>query len=618
MQPPVLHERPVSADARFLGAVCAETVAPAFAAIGLIYLANAMAAPWMARPAPYGEQHRLIHAVACLVLLSCAAFQWYEGVGWRRAHAWLLSAVGLIAVINAWELYTLRDPSHGIYLTLTAFAAGYGFLAPAWFALALAVLSSAWLVPVAAQLAFSPEWYTGTLRLGAGLLASIAVFTTRRRSVIRQEALRRRAEERESAAAEALDEAHVANAKRVTMERIMQAAQRRESLGLMAGGIAHDFNNLLTVIGGNLEVVQDELEATSPLHGSLADAMAATDHAARLTRQMLAYAGRAEPRVARIELGARVQQVVRMLASSLPPGVTVRERGSEPGPVVEADGAQLDQVMINLIQNAVDACRESGGTIDVDWGLDWVDRRDLASMRFGAASPPGSYAFFEVQDDGHGMEKAVRDHMFEPFFTTKEGGSGLGLAAVEGIAERHSAALVISSAQGAGTCFRFLLPHHAVLEPEAPVLSRPLPTERGSILLVDDEESVRRVTRRALERSGYAVVDAASGREALALAEEHARFDAALLDLTMPGMNGRELASLLRERAPAMPVVLMSGFDREEVMTAPGSGDGYVFLSKPFTSAKLADAIREAAGVRDQEMRRGGAPPRLVHGAPHS
>ena len=435
-------------------------------------------------------------------------------------------------------------------------------------------------------------------RHGTAMLIATAVFVTRRSTLVRQAILRRRAEERERAAEAALAEVHTANAQRMKMQRAMQAAQRRESLGLMAGGIAHDFNNLLTVITGNLDVAREGLDPDSPLAESLADADAAADHAARLTRQMLAYAGRAQARTVPIALGTRAREVVRMLASSLPSEVELRLGGNEADPVVAADSAQLDQVLINLLQNAVDACRGAGGRVEVDWGVQTVDPGALPSLRFGAACVPGRYAYFEVRDDGLGMEASVAERMFEPFFTTKDAGSGLGLAAVEGIAEQHRAALVVSSAPGVGTTVRFLIPHDPDLRVEARGSARSHSATGGMVLLVDDEEGVRRVARAALERLGYTVREARDGAAARDRAGKGPEPHAAVLDLTMPGTGGYELARELRDLYPALPIVLMSGFDRDEVMAV---GDeavrDYVFLAKPFTRAELAEAVEEAVAI---------------------
>ncbi|MEM7413551.1 MAG: response regulator [Myxococcota bacterium] len=586
----------VDRDLRILDQVAAELVAPAFLALGSLYLTVALVGPWLGRPEEYAGEQQVAHGIAALVLLVCWRVQAHQGVSERAAHPWLLCLVALVSLVNARELWILGDPSHGVYMTLAAFAAGYGFLRPGWFMGALAVLATAWLAPLALLWPLEGAWSEWTVRFGTGLLASVAVFVTRRNSVMRQNALRRRAEEREQAAAQALREATAANEQRLAMQQAMQAAQRRESLGLMAGGIAHDFNNLLTAIGGNLELATHETDLPASVGATLEDARAATEHASRLTHQLLAYAGQAEPEVARIDLGTRVREVARVLRSSLPTGVQIRERGTPHALTVEADGAQLDQVLINLVQNAVDACRSGGGTIDVDWGIEPVNDGALQAMRFGSAHAPGDYAYLEVRDNGPGMDDVIQGQIFEPFFSTKQGGSGLGLAAVEGIAERHHAALAVSTAPGRGTRVRFLLPYTPGLAEAPATATRAIPSATGTVLLVDDEPSVRRVARRLLERAGFRVLEASSGRIALELASSEPVIDAALLDLTMPEQNGCEVAEALRQRTPTLPIVLMSGFDRDDVMARRDIPADYRFVSKPFSAADLVEAVRSAAG----------------------
>ena len=580
--------------AQLLNRLAAPIVAPAFFAMGLLYLGFALAAPWLGRPPEAAAEHRLLHWAAFATLFACLVAQLRLGVEERSAHPWQFALAALVSLVNARELATLHDPSHGTYLMLTAFAASYGFLSIPWFVAALLCLATAWGVPAAAEWSSSDAWRDWTFRFSTALLVSAAVFATRRRSVLNQELLRLQAEDRGRAAAAALEEATTADRERLAMQQAMQAAQRRESLGMLAGGIAHDFNNLLTVISGNLEVARDELGEDSPLQEHLADANSAAEHAARLTRQMLVYAGRARPNVVRVDLGMRVRQVVRMVGSSLPAGVRLRERGTGDGPVVEADGAQLDQVLINLVQNAVDACRDAGGHVDVDWGVEEVDAEALEAMHFADSCLPGSYAFAEVRDDGPGMPPEVRQRMFEPFFTTKASGSGLGLAAVEGIAEGHRGALSVETAPGSGTRIRFLLPRGEAREKRLAPAAASSPAPRASVLVVDDERGVRRVARLFLERQGYRVLSASNGLEALAAAREAGGLHAALIDLTLVDENGYEIAEELRTAQPSLPIVIMSGFDRDEVMANRADAASYDFLAKPFSQVELVDALRVA------------------------
>ncbi|MEM7412390.1 MAG: ATP-binding protein [Myxococcota bacterium] len=506
-------------------------------------------------------------------------------VSHRMAHPLLFSLCLAISLHHGFHQFTLAKPALTTNAALTALACAYFFTARAWFLAAMAVCVLGWLPGAASGGPFAPEWRHWTATLVSGVLLAIASFEAKRRALIRVESLRMLAEKREVEAERALAQAEAANADRLDMEQAMHEAQRRESLGLLAGGIAHDFNNLLTVIGGNVELTRLEPGLPASVRESLETIRSASDRAAQLTRQLLVYSGRAKPMITAVDLGARIDGTVGLFRSLLGPNLVVDLAGPTRPITVQADAALLDQVLINLMQNAIEACADDGGRICVGWG------------REDAESPgvPRDRVFIEVSDSGCGMDESTRRRMFEPFFTTKKEGTGLGLAAVKGIAEGHGARIRVETSPGTGTRVRFVMPagerSGSELLPDTP----PAPPVAGPVLVVDDQDEVRRVARGFLCAAGYAVREAAGDEDALeALIGEGGAAGAAVVDLTLPGASGYEVAAALRRRVPDLPIVIMSGFDREDAHPSPATRDAFPYVQKPFSQSQLLDALGRA------------------------
>jgi PAS domain S-box-containing protein len=380
------------------------------------------------------------------------------------------------------------------------------------------------------------------------------------------------------------------------LEGQMRQTQRLESLGTLAGGIAHDFNNIVTSVLANATHAESMLSSGSPLFEVVHDIRIASERAAALNASLLAYIGQAPQQNEPTDLGAIASDAVRMLAPLVEKGVSLRLHVPEVRAQVMADPGQVSQVVVNLITNGAQAIGMRGGTVAVE--VDVVDFPFAASSesRFVPSPPrPGRYARVRVEDDGEGMSEAVIERIFEPFFSTKGLGRGLGLSATLGIVGQHGGALAIESEPGKGSRFQVLLPlvmgpsPHGNTEP----LKRELPPG-GAVLFVDDEAIVRQVGRRILERAGYEVVLAEDGREALELfASDPARFVAMVVDYSMPGLRGDEVAKSARALRPELPLVRTSGYrDLSSELDQPNT----VILPKPYTRADLLNAVAKARG----------------------
>lgn len=384
-----------------------------------------------------------------------------------------------------------------------------------------------------------------------------------------------------------------AERERVQLESQMQQAQKLESLGILAGGIAHDFNNLLVGILGNASLALLDLSADSPTRHSVAEIEQAAQRAAELTRQLLAYAGKGRFVVEPVDCSQVVREMTALLRTAVARNAQVNLSLAESLPAVEADITQLRQVVMNLITNASDALPESGGMIFIHTGQQQLDESNLEECVPGTDAEPGQYVFVEVRDDGNGMDMATRARIFDPFFTTKFTGRGLGLAATLGIMRGHRGAIRVYSEPGKGTSIKLCFPiTEQPVRPPVAALATPWMGD-GDVLIVDDEPSVRAVTRALLRRRGFTVTDTESGATAVEMVRtEPDRFRLVLLDLTMPGMSGEETFRELRRIAPSLKVILMSGYNEQEV-TRLFVGRGLAaFLQKPFRAEDLDGAVQ--------------------------
>lgn len=386
---------------------------------------------------------------------------------------------------------------------------------------------------------------------------------------------------------------------RIQIERKMQDAQRLESLGVLAGGVAHDFNNLLAAILGNTNLAQMRLPNESPVQRNLKQIETISTRAAELCRQMLAYAGRGPMALEPLSVDQLVRETAELLRVSIGHDCELSIEAAPGIPLVLGDGSQLRQIVLNFVVNASEAIGENHpGRILITVTSRSYATIDFAHARVGRELPAGDYVVISVADDGPGMSAEVLDRIFEPFFTTKFTGRGLGLAASLGIIRRHEGALFVESSVGVGSTFTVVLPASSA-DVSRTLAQHPslAASWRGSgrILIVDDDESARQTEADFAEELGFIATVASSGDEALSYFNEgRGEFAAVVADYLMPRMDGVELAGILRQRHPHLPILLLSGFAESSAITDLPDHLQQNFLSKPFNFRTFATALRKA------------------------
>jgi PAS domain S-box-containing protein len=392
-----------------------------------------------------------------------------------------------------------------------------------------------------------------------------------------------------------MEERHVAAEEHRKLEKQVQHAQRLESLGVLAGGIAHDFNNLLASIMGYASLAAMDMPEGSRGHRSIEQVLAAAKSAADLTQQMLAYSGRGTFLLEAVNLTKVIESVARLLESTISKKAALQLHLAADLPSIQADSSQIRQVVMNLITNAAESLEDQCGTVQVRTGLFLADEGELPSIVPGEIMPAATYVFLEVADTGCGMDADTINRIFDPFFTTKFTGRGLGLAAVLGIIRSHQGSIRVQSGVGEGTTFRVMFP---AVEVPAAIEAETFPEaeqwqSEGTVLVVDDQESIRNLAQMILERSGLTVLKAADGREAIEVFARYAReLHAVVLDLNMPGMDGIEVFLRMRELIPDVRVVLCSGYNEQDVTTRLPDHRPAAFLRKPYHPGELVDRLR--------------------------
>ncbi len=397
-----------------------------------------------------------------------------------------------------------------------------------------------------------------------------------------------------------LSERKQAEAERLDLERRLLHSQKLESLGVLAGGVAHDFNNLLTGVLGNIELARSDLPAGDPRAPLLDDAIGAARLAASLTHQMLAYVGHTQFQVHSLDLNAIVREQEPLLHAAVAGRAQLQLALAPDLPEIDGDSGQIGQILVNLVTNAAESILAPPGTIELRTSrVDDASEELLAASLITEKPQPQPFVLLEIADTGCGMDTATAQRVFDPFYSTKFAGRGLGLPVVQGIVRAHHGALFIESRRGLGTVVTVLLP--LARSPAQPVV-RPTEastaTPRRVLLVIDDEEAVRRIAQRMGRRLGFEVVTAADGEAAIELCRHHAgSLYGAIVDLTMPGMDGFECLRALHEVRPDLPALLVSGCVESEIAERFDPAKFSGFLQKPFSMEQFTNAIRRLAPV---------------------
>ncbi len=382
---------------------------------------------------------------------------------------------------------------------------------------------------------------------------------------------------------------------RASLEAQLLQAQKMEAIGRLAGGIAHDFNNLLTGISVSAQLLLEAKHITDDVALDVQDILTATDRATRLTRQLMAFSRNQVVAPQLVDVNFVVSSFERMLSRLIGEDINMSFLPDAKSRWIEIDPIQLEQVIVNLVVNARDAMPD-GGELTIA-----SQKAEVSTDALGGwEAEPGEFVCIAVRDTGQGMPEEIRGRIFEPFFTTKDAGkgTGLGLSTVYGIVKQNGGVIQLESKLGEGTCFKVFLPAK-----KAPVKRSPeksvgeFDTGSGRVLVVEDEEIVRSLARRLLEKQGYEVVEATNGNEAWELCDaQDLTFDLVLTDVVMPGMSGPRLIEKLRESRPTMKVIYMSGYVDEELEQDALGQPNTRFIQKPFSVGRLLDLIQNLIG----------------------
>ena len=393
-----------------------------------------------------------------------------------------------------------------------------------------------------------------------------------------------------------------AERERQLFDEQLQEMHKLESLSALAGGVAHDFNNLLMGILGNADLAMMDMPEDSQTYGMLQDIREASERAGELSQQMLAYSGKGSFVLAPINLNRELESLKPLLNATISRKIDLVYKFEADLPQIDADASQLRQILMNLVRNASEAIGDDEGTVTISTGVTYCERDYLQTTHLGNNLPPGNYVKLQVNDTGCGMNPETLAKIYDPFFSTKFAGRGLGLAAAFGIIRGHRGAIKAVSKQGEGTQFTVLFP---IARKQETAEGR-IPTGHagwepsGSVLVVDDETVIRRITRMMLERMGFEVLTAEDGVEGVETFRKHAdELACVLLDLTMPRMGGEEACARMHEIAPEVPIILASGYDVNEATEQFSDMQLAGFMHKPYRIDRLHAILEEVLGQQE-------------------
>lgn len=393
---------------------------------------------------------------------------------------------------------------------------------------------------------------------------------------------------------EDIDSRVSADQERQQFEESVQEAQKLESLGVLAGGIAHDFNNLLTSIMGNANLLQNALGKHSPLYSQAENIEKASIHAADLTSQLLAYAGKGQFQIQAIDVTSLIDDMRNLLTTAVSKRVQLQWMRPAEALNIDADTGQIRQVLMNLITNASESYGDGEGEVVIEAFRVSIGKREIIESQWTIAPEQGEYVAIRVSDTGCGMDSETQRRLFEPFYTRKFVGRGLGLSAVLGIIRSHDGGLRFESTPNAGTVIEVLFKDRDIeygKTTDQDGKQQNLPS--SNILVVDDEEDVREITSKMLAARGYDVITAESGNAALELIPQLQNLKFVLLDVSMPGITVGETLEGIRAHLPAIPVIIMSGFNEQHVSKLLQENNNVSFLKKPFSMVNMFDMLAE-------------------------
>jgi len=381
--------------------------------------------------------------------------------------------------------------------------------------------------------------------------------------------------------------------------------QRLESLGVLAGGIAHDFNNLLTAIMGNAVLAQNQLPDASPAHKNLHNIQQASESAATLCQQMLAYSGKGHFIIRPLNISSTIADIVQLLESSIAKLAKLDVQLDYSLPAINADEGQIKQVIMNLVINASEAIGETPGNIEVKTSRICLDKMAISTLLGAEGMLAGDYIHLQVCDDGCGMSEDIRKKIFDPFFTTKFTGRGLGMSAILGIIRGHHGGLKVSSTLAVGTQFDVYFPvseHLPRQKEEPPAKEQDTMQSAGTVLIIDDEETVRELAMMILQDTGLKVMTAVDGVEGLEVLQKHqASINLVLLDMTMPRMGGEEFYKQMRMFSPNLNVIISSGYAEQEIRGRFDKSARIDFVQKPYHPEKLIEKVKALLSNNDAQ-----------------